>query len=279
MATKDLVPNLGIGVGLRPAHYAEIFANWPEIDWFEIISEDYLFANGRPTYHLEKIRQDYPLVMHGVTLSIGNTDPLNLHYLQQIKALAHKIDACWISDHLCWTGINHLYAHDLLPLPYTQETLNHVIARIHCVQEILQQPLVLENPSTYLNFNCCEMPEWEFLIALVEATDCKLLLDINNIYVSAFNHSFDPMVYINAIPITAVQQFHLAGHLNIGDLIIDTHDSPVIQPVWELYAAAITRFGAISTLIERDERLPPFKQLVRELNKARGIAEKIIVDL
>ena len=267
---------LGFGLGLRAEYYALIENEKPDVDWFEIITEDYLVPGGRPTDHLEKIRQDYPLVMHGVSLGIGNTDPLDFNYLHQVKALSQKIAAHWISDHLCWTGINHQYAHDLLPIPYTQETLLHVIARIHAVQEFLGQTLVIENPSTYLNFSCTEMPEWIFIDELIKATDCKVLLDINNVYVSAYNHHFDPLLYLNAIPIESVQQFHLAGHLNCGDLIIDTHDHPVIPPVWELYAFAIQRFGMKSTMIERDDRLPPFKQLMNELNKARTIAGGIL---
>jgi len=271
-----LKKSLGFGLGLRAEYYSLIENEKTDIDWFEIITEDYLLPGGRPTYHLEKIRQNYPLVMHGVSMGIGNTDPLNQNYLQQVKNLAHQIDAHWISDHLCWTGINHRYSHDLLPIPYTQETLSHVIARIHTVQEFLGQALVIENPSTYLTFNCSEMPEWVFIHELTKATDCKVLLDINNIYVSAYNHHFDPLLYLNAIPIESVQQFHLAGHLNCGDLRIDTHDHPVIPPVWELYALAIQRFGMKSTMIERDDRLPPFKQLIAELNKARKIANKIL---
>ena len=265
---------LGFGLGLRPEYYHLIETTTPSVDWFEIITEDYLTPGGRPTQHLEQIRQDYPIVMHGVSLSIGSVDPLNVDYIYKVKALAEKIDACWVSDHLCWTGVHHVYTHDLLPLPYTLEALHHLIPRIHHIQEILGQPLVIENPSTYVSFKSSEMTEWDFIIALVKATGCKILLDINNIYVSAYNHGFDPVTYINAIPLGCVQQFHLAGHLNLGDLIVDTHDHRVIPDVWKLYALAAERFGKVSTMIERDDRLPPFSALLRELGVARKIANQ-----
>ncbi|MCD6046455.1 MAG: hypothetical protein K0S08_102 [Gammaproteobacteria bacterium] len=274
MCPSNLHESLGFGLGLRAEYYHLIETEKPTVDWFEIITEDYLVPGGRPTYHLEKIRQDYPIVMHGVSLSLGSLDPLDMDYLHQVKELAKKINACWVSDHLCWTGINRIYTHDLLPLPYIPETLAHLIPRIHQVQDYLGQSLVIENPSTYLSYRISEISEWDFITELVKATGCRVLLDINNIYVSAYNNGFDPLVYLNAIPENCVQQFHLAGHSNLGDLIVDTHDHRVIPNVWGLYEVALKRFGMVSTMIERDDRLPPFNHLLNELNKARKIANK-----
>ncbi|HQR60908.1 MAG TPA: DUF692 domain-containing protein [Methylophilaceae bacterium] len=271
-------PFLGFGLGLRRQHYATIVEEKPAVDWFEIISENYMVEGGKPLYYLDRIRADYPMVMHGVSLSIGSTDPLNTRYLADLKKLAGRVQPSWISDHLCWTGVNGLNTHDLLPLPYTEEALRHVVARVQQVQEFLGRRILIENPSSYVAFSDSPIPEWEFLAALAAQADCLILLDINNVYVSAFNHGFDAQRYIDHIPTQRVFQFHLAGHLNRGDYIIDTHDHPVIDPVWELYRYAVARFGAVSTMIERDDDIPPLADLLDELSIARRIAEPILLE-
>jgi hypothetical protein len=212
------------------------------------------------------------MVMHGVALSIGTHDPLNREYLKQLRALAKRIEPRWISDHLCWTGAHGLNAHDLLPLPYTEEALIHVAARVGEVQDFLGRRILLENVSSYVSYPESEMSEWEFLREIAGRADCLILLDINNVFVSSVNHEFDPHAYLNAIPLERVWQFHLAGHRNHGDYIIDTHDEPVIDPVWELYEAAVRRFGRVSTMIERDDNIPPLAELLAELDRARRIA-------
>jgi uncharacterized protein (UPF0276 family) len=270
-------PFLGFGLGLRRQHYAAIIEERPAVDWFEIISENYMVEGGKPLYYLDRIRADYPMVMHGVSLSIGSTDPLDMRYLADLRKLADRVQPAWISDHLCWTGVNGLNTHDLLPLPYTEEALGHVVQRIQQVQEFLGRRILIENPSSYVAFSDSPIPEWEFLAALAEQADCLILLDINNVYVSAFNHGFDALRYIDHIPTGRVFQFHLAGHLNRGDYIIDTHDHPVIDPVWDLYRHAVERFGAVSTMIERDDDIPPLPELVAELALARRIAEPILL--
>lgn len=270
------LPYLGFGLGLRPSHYLSILEKTHPIDWFEIITEDYLVEGGNPLYYLDKICEKYPLVMHGVSLSIGGIDPLDMTYLKKLKALANRIQPAWVSDHLCWTGAHGINLHDLMPLPYTEEALQHVSERILQVQTYLKRPLLLENPSSYISYTHSTIPEWEFLTELTKRTDCLLLLDINNVYVSAFNHGFDAMHYLQAIPTECVQQFHLAGHLNLETHIVDTHDQPIIPGVWELYAAALRRFGLISTMIERDDNIPPLETLVEELQEARNIAKNVL---
>jgi len=272
MPTLERRPNLGFGLGLRTDHYETILTEKPSVDWFEVITENYLVPGGKPLYYLDSIRANYPLVMHGVSLSIGGTDPLNLDYLRQVKTLAERIEPAWISDHLCWTGVNGVNLHDLLPLPYTQEAVQHVADRIKTVQDFLRCRILLENVSSYVTYAHSEMTEWEFLSAVAERADCLILLDINNIYVSAHNHQFDPLVYLNNVPAKRVQQFHLAGHLNLGNIIIDSHGDTVIDPVWALYEAALRRFGPVSTMIERDDNIPPFAELLAELEMARQIA-------
>lgn len=262
---------LGFGLGLRTEHYNAILDTYPAIDYFEILSENYLIPGGKPLYFLDRIREHYPMVMHGVSLSIGSTDPLNWHYLKQLKNLAARLKPMWISDHLCWTGSNNQNTHDLLPLPYTTETIEHVIARIKAVQDFLGEQILLENVSSYITFKNAELSEWDFLSTIAIEANCKILLDINNIYVNSFNHGFDPHQYLAGIPCDRVQQFHLAGHTQKVDHIIDTHDAPIIDPVWELYGAAVKRFGRIATLIERDENIPPLNQLLTELEKAKTI--------
>ena len=266
---------LGCGIGLRAFYYQEILEKLPAIDWFEIITEDYLVPGGRPHYYLDQVRQHYPIVMHGVSLSIGGTDPLNFDYLTKVKQLAQRIEPKWISDHFCWTGVNHLNMHDLLPLPYTEEAVNHIVSRIDQVQEFLDRQIALENVSSYITYNESSMSEWEFIKTIVQRAGCKILLDVNNIYVSSLNHSFDPYEFLNDVPVDCVQQFHLAGHTNKGEHLIDTHDMPIIEPVWDLYAAALRRFGKISTLIERDDNFPALDELLAELNRAKQTVKSI----
>jgi uncharacterized protein (UPF0276 family) len=265
-------PPLGFGLGLRTTHYHDIIDTKPNVDWFEVLTENYLVPGGKPLYYLDKIKENYPLVMHGVSLSIGTTDPINWDYLKQVKKLSTRINAHWLSDHLCWTGVNKTNMHDLLPLPYTNEAISHVVGRIQQVQDYLGQRILIENVSSYLTYQSSEMTEWDFLRTISVEADCLILLDINNIFVSSFNHNFDPYEYLRGIPADRVQQFHLAGHSNCGDHIIDTHDHPVIDPVWKLYAAALNLFGPVSTMIERDDHIPPLAELMLELDYARDIA-------
>jgi uncharacterized protein (UPF0276 family) len=273
MATTALTaPPLGFGLGLRTVHYEAILAERPAVDWFEIISENYLVPGGRPLDYLDRIRADYPMAMHGVSLSIGGDDPLDRDYLRRIAALAKRVEPAWISDHLCWTGVNGRNMHDLLPLPYDEATLDHVVSRIGQVQDALGRRLVMENVSSYVTYRQSTMPEWLFLSEVATRADCLILLDVNNIYVSAFNHDFDPLAYLDAIPAERVQQIHLAGHEDNGSHIIDTHDHPVIDPVWRLYGEAVRRCGSVSTMIERDDKIPPLGELVVELDQARVIA-------
>jgi uncharacterized protein len=269
-------PYLGFGLGLRSDHYQTILEEKPPIDWFEIITDNYLIPGGRPLYFLDQFREHYPLVMHGVSLSLGSSDPLDLPYLQSVKDLADRISPVWISDHLCWTGIDQINLHDLLPLPYTEETIHHVVSRITQVQEFLGQQILIENVSSYLTYKQNEMTEWEFLTEIVKRADCYILLDVNNVYVSAVNHAFNPLHYLDGIPGNRVRQIHLAGHSTQGDYLIDTHDAPVIEPVWDLYGEALSRFGAISTMIERDANIPPLNELLQELNHARRIAKEVL---
>jgi len=274
--TYSGLPALGFGLGLRTDHYETITTQWPKVDWFEVLSENYMVPGGKPLYYLDKVRERYPLVMHGVSMSIGSSDPLNRDYLQQLKQLALRVQPAWFSDHLCWTGIRGTNVHDLLPLPYTDDAVEHVAARIREVQSFMERPMAIENVSSYLTYKDDTMSEWEFISAVAERADCFILLDINNIYVSAFNHEFDPLEYINYVPKERVAQFHLAGHTNHGDYIIDTHDHPIIDPVWELYATAVRRFGPVATMIERDDHIPPLTELLSELDHARRIARPIL---
>ena len=267
---------LGYGLGLRPEYYDTILDTLPKVDWFEIISENYLVPGGKPLHFLDRVREHYPLVMHGVSLSVGGTDALDFDYLKQLKALTERVQPRWLSDHLCWTSHGGHNLHDLLPLPYNQEAVNHVVARVQQVQEFLGRRILLENVSSYVSYVHSEMSEWEFYREVVEQADCLMLLDINNVYVSARNHGFDPMQYIAAMPAERVQQIHVAGHSDYGDYVIDTHDHPVVEPVWALFAAALRRFGPVSAMIERDDRFPPFTELLAELGQMRGIAAEVL---
>lgn len=259
------------GLGLRPKHYQTILNNKPHIDWFEIISEDFLVEGGPPIYHLEKIAEQYPMAMHGVSLSIGSTDPLNRPYLKKLKALADKLNPLWVSDHFCWTGVKGVNTHDLLPMPFTEEAVKHVVKRARIVQDFLERPLLLENVSSYVNFKDSTMTEWEFIVAVAKEAKCLLLLDVNNVYVNAMNHGFDPITFLNAIPNALVQQYHIAGHLKLAHHILDTHDHKIIPAVWKLYAHAVKIFSGVATLIERDSNIPELPDLLKELEYARSI--------
>ena len=267
-------PYLGFGLGLRTDHFQHVLDHRPELDWFEILSENFMVDGGKPLYFLDAIREHYPVVMHGVSMSIGSTDPLNFEYLKQLKSLADRIQPKWLSDHLCWTGVNHINSHDLLPLPYNEEALSHLVERIKTVQDYLELPFLVENVSSYLTYNNSEMSEWEFLNEVFRLSGCNILLDINNIYVSARNHDFRSEEYIDGIDKDSVWQFHLAGHTDYGNYVIDTHDHDICDPVWELYRYALRRFGPISTMIERDDHIPPFPELYAELQIAKKIAEE-----
>jgi uncharacterized protein (UPF0276 family) len=271
-----LSPSLGFGLGLRVDHYEAILADNPPVDWFEALTENYLVPGGKPLDYLMRIRERYPMVLHGVSLSIGSTQTLDRNYLAQLKALAARVEPHWISDHLCWTGIAGRNMHDLLPLPYTEEALSNVVERVRVVQDVLGRRLLLENVSSYVTYRDSQVTEWEFLREIAQRADCLLLLDVNNIYVSSVNHEFNPLDYLNAIPVDRVQQIHLAGHENHGDYLIDTHDHPVPDPVWELYDAAVRRFGNVSTMIERDANIPPLEELCSELDAARQLAERAL---
>ena len=272
------IPHLGYGIGLRTSHYGHVLSTTPEIDWFEVISENYLDTGGRPRYVLDQVAERYPVVMHGVSLSIGSTDPLNRNYLARLGALAKEVRAVIVSDHLCWTGVGGRNTHDLLPLPYTEEALRHTIKRARQVSEILERPIVLENPSSYAEFSHSTINEWEFLAEVAERADCGILLDINNVYVSAFNHGFDARAYIDAIPADRVVQYHLAGHSNMGTHIIDTHDNHVVDEVWELFDYALDRIGPRSTLIEWDAHIPDFDVVRAEALEAKSRASKWVPD-
>ena len=270
-AARFDLPNLGFGVGLRTTHYPHVLERWPPVDWFEIISENFMGTGGRPLHVLDRVAERYPIVMHGVSLSIGTTDPLDRGYLKKLKALAARVRAVWVSDHLCWTGVAHRTSHDLLPVPYTEEALRHVATRVRQVQDILERPLVLENPSSYVAFRESTMSEQEFLARLAADADCGLLLDVNNVFVSAFNHGFDARDYLAAIPHERVVQYHLAGHTNLGTHILDTHSDHVVDGVWDLYRRSWAMSGGRSTLLEWDESIPPFEVVHAEVLKAKAM--------
>ena len=265
------LPNLGFGVGLRTQHLPDILSGGPRVDWFEIISENFIDHSGYSSQVVERLAAQVPIVMHGVSLSIGSSSPLNRDYLDKLKSLAQRVRAVWVSDHLCWTGLGSHNSHDLLPLPLNEEALRHVTQRVRQVQDILERPLVIENPSSYIQYQSSSMPEWEFLSRLAQATECGLLLDVNNVYVSAHNHRFDAEHYIRALPHDRVVQIHLAGPTHCGEYLIDTHDAPVPARVWELYALAQQLTGGVSTLLEWDAQIPDYPGLLAELDKARRV--------
>lgn len=262
--------SLGFGLGLRPAHYEALLdRHLGSVAWLEVLTENYLVPGGRPLHYLERLRPHYPFALHGVALSIGGAAPLDTGYLHQVKALAQRFEAAWISDHLCWTGVDGINSHDLLPLPYTEAAIAHVVSRVAQVQDALGREILLENLSSYVEFADSGMPEWEFVAQVAKRSGCRLLLDVNNIQVSARNQGFDPLDYLAGIPGDRVWQIHLAGHSDYGDYVIDTHDHDVPDAVWSLYARTIERFGPISTMIERDDDIPPLSELLRELDQAR----------
>lgn len=276
MANRWGLPDLGIGIGLRTVHFPHILTEWPQLDWFEVLSENFMDTGGRPLHVLDQVVERYPVALHGVSLGIGNTGPLDREYLKKLKALAARSRAVWVSDHLCWTGVAGRNTHDLLPMPLDEPALRHVTARVREVSDFLERPLVLENPSSYLEFASSSMPEWEFLARLAEDADCGLLLDVNNVYVSSVNHGFDANAYVDAIPADRVVQYHLAGHLNKGSHLLDTHSDHARPEVWELYARAVKRTGLAATLYEWDEDIPAFDVVVAEAHKARAARDAFV---
>lgn len=262
----------GFGLGLRPAHYAALLEQRAPLDWLEIISENFMVDGGKPMSMLDRLRADYPMAMHGVALSIGSDEPVDRNYLARLKALADRIDPLWISDHICWTGINGRNSHDLLPLPYTEESVRLLVRRIGQVQHELGRRLVLENVSSYLGYGMSDATEWDFIRAVADEADCLLLLDVNNIYVSSVNHGFDALDFLHAMPSNRIQQIHLAGHSTHDDHLVDTHDHPVCEEVWALYDIACGMFGNVATMIERDDHIPELPELLHELDRARRIA-------
>jgi len=269
MTNRFGLPDLGVGLGLRTVHYADIVGQRPAVDWFEVLSENYMQTAGRPLHFLDAIAAHYPIVLHGVSLSIGSADPLDRAYLTELRALRDRTRARWVSDHLCWTGVAGKNTHDLLPLPYTDECLRHVVDRVRAVQDFLGAPLALENPSTYVEHAGASMREWEFLARLADEADCALLLDVNNVFVSAYNHGFDPATYLAAMPFDRVVQLHVAGHTHHGTHIIDSHIGPVPDPVWELFGQAYRRSGGASVLLEWDAEIPSFEVTHAEALRAR----------
>ncbi len=263
----------GFGLGLRPVYYPEILAAPQPVDWFEIISENYMVPGGRPLATLDRIRADYPMRMHGVSLSIASTDPLDFDYLRALKKLVARVEPELVSDHLAWTGVHCLNLHDLLPAPLTRESLDHCVARVGRVQDFLGRRIALENPSTYVAFAGDEMSEADFLAELAQRADCLLLLDVNNVHVSAFNHGFDAHAHLDRLPRERVAQIHVAGHSDLGTHKIDTHDHPVCDDVWALFSYVQRTFGPIPAMIERDDRFPPFSELLEELAHMRLLAE------
>jgi uncharacterized protein (UPF0276 family) len=264
---------LGFGLGLRTDHFQDVLDTKPNVDWFEVISENFMVDGGKPKHFLHAVREHYPIVMHGVSLSIGSTDPLDMNYLRKLKVLINEVQPMWISDHLCWTGAKQTNSHDLLPLPYNEEAINHLVERIQRVQDFLGRQILMENVSSYLTYHNSEMTEWEFYNEVINRADCLALLDVNNIYVSSRNHNFSSQDYLAGMNKSRIRQIHLAGHTDYGDYVIDTHDHDVPDPVWELYKDALKQFGWVSTMIERDDNIPPLKDLVAELDIARKIAQ------
>jgi uncharacterized protein (UPF0276 family) len=269
MANRFGLPDLGVGLGLRTVHYAHILEHRPAVAWFELLSENYMQTAGRPLFYADAIADRYPVAMHGVSLSIGSTDPLDRAYLSELRALRDRTRARWVSDHLCWAGVGGKNTHDLLPMPYTEESLLHVADRVRAVQDFLGAPLALENPSTYVEHAGASMREWEFLARLAEVADCALLLDVNNVYVSAKNHGYDPREYLAAVPFDRVVQLHVAGHTNHGTHIIDSHIGPVIDEVWRLLGEAYARAGGVSVLLEWDAEIPGLDETHAEALRAR----------
>jgi uncharacterized protein (UPF0276 family) len=273
---RHAIPDLGVGVGFRVPHYPHVLATNPPMDWFEVISENFMVRGGKALENLERLVARYPVVPHGVSLSIGREGPLDNAYLSRLKVLVDRIDPPWASDHLCWTGTATANLHDLFPLPLTRQSIDHVAARVRQVQEFLQRPFALENVSSYVTFTSSTMPEWEFLGEIAEKADCGILLDCNNIFVSAVNHGFDANAYVDAVPADRVVQMHLAGHADKGGYLLDTHSDHVREEVWELYRRATRRVGLTSTLIEWDEDIPSWDELALEAMAARKVREEAL---
>jgi uncharacterized protein len=269
-------PYLGHGIGLRPPHYAEVLETRPAIDWFEVITENFMVAGGNPRQVLRRVRERYPIVLHGVSLSVGSVDPLDESYLTELGALAAETEPAWISDHLCWSSFGGHTGHDLWPLPFTEEALAHVVRRVETVQERLRRRILIENVSSYLEFAHSTLPEWEFLSEVARRADCGLLLDVNNVFVSARNHGFEAARFLAGLPVDRVKQMHLAGHRDEGTHLLDTHDHPVCDGVWALYRAAVERFGAVSTIIERDDDIPPLSEVIAESRQAAAIEAEVV---
>jgi len=263
----------GCGIGLRREHYGAVLSERPEINWVEVISENFMVPGGRPRHVLERVRSNYPVALHGVSLSVGSAEPLSGEYLSRLRTLVAWVEPAIVSDHLCWTGLGGHNSHDLLPLPFTAEAVRNAAAKVRQVQDALGRRILLENVSSYLEYGASEMTEWQFVAAVADEADCFLLLDVNNVYVNARNHGFDPGPYLDGLPAGRVRQFHLAGHEDHQDFVIDTHDSPIGDPVWELFRRAVERFGAQPALIERDANVPPLDQLLAEARRAQAVLE------
>lgn len=270
------IPYIGHGVGLRTVHYATVLDEHPRVDWFEVISENFMVPGGNPRRVLRAVRERYPVVLHGVLLSLGSVDPLNPRYLDELAELARQTEPAWVSDHLCWSSVGGHYAHDLLPLPYTEEALAHVSERVQRVQDKLKRQILVENVSSYVTFTQSTMTEWQFLAELCQRADCGLLLDVNNVFVSAFNHGFDANQFVDGIPRGRVGQIHLAGHTDNGTHLLDTHDHSVCDGVWALYRRALARFGRVSTLVEWDDHIPPFDEVLAESRRAAAIEQEVL---
>jgi len=271
--------NIGHGIGLRTQHYATVLEEQPRVDWFEVISENFMVAGGNPRRVLTRVRERYPVVLHGVSLSLGSVDPLDARYLDELAELARQTEPAWVSDHLCWSSVGGHFSHDLLPLPYTEEALAHVAERVLRVQERLKRQILVENVSSYVTFTQSTMTEWQFLAALCERADCGLLLDVNNVFVSAFNHGFNARAFIDGIPLGRVGQIHLAGHSDFGTHLLDTHDHAVCDGVWALYRQTVERFGRVSTLVEWDDHIPPLAEVLAESRKAAAIEREVLGEI
>jgi uncharacterized protein (UPF0276 family) len=266
-------PDLGVGIGLRVPHYRAIFEQRPAVDFFEIISENFMVPGGKPLYHLDRALESYRLVQHGVSLGIGGPDPPDRDYLERLKRLVKRVEPPWVSDHFCWCGSGGAHLHDLLPLPYTEQTVRIVSERARMLQDFLEVPFALENTSSYLAYTASSMSEWQFVSEIAERADIGLLFDVNNVYVAAYNHGFDAYEFVRSVPHERIVQIHLAGHTNLGKYIIDTHDGPVIDPVWDLYGETIELTGPVSTLVEWDDNIPSLEVVLQEAERARSVRD------
>lgn len=262
----------GFGLGLRKPHYGDFLAHAVDVDFAEVISENFMIDGGRPLEILHRVRERYPVALHGVSMSVGSADGVDGRYLRRLRALVDRIDPLFVSDHVSWSRIEGFSSHDLLPLPYTSEALDVVCANIDRAQDALGRAMLFENPSSYIDFAGADMTEWQFLDQMTRRTGCGLLLDVNNVFVSAANHGFDPIAYLDGLPVDRVRQIHLAGHSQGREMLIDTHDKPVPRSVWDLLAHVLPRVGSVATMIERDDDIPPLSDLLDELDIARKIS-------